>query len=72
MRSHSRATTYWARSVGPERTRLLVKLRVAYPRGISSALLRALLPWGDLVMMRRQLLNLKRLAEDGARKAGPR
>jgi len=66
------SVTYWARSVGPARTRLLAKLRVAYPRGISGALLRALLPWGDLVMMRRQLLNLKRLAEDGARKTDPR
>lgn len=37
--------TYWARCVGPDRTRLLVKLRVTYPRGISGALLRALLPW---------------------------
>ena len=66
------SVTYWARSVGPERTRLLAKLRVTYPRGISGALLRALLPWGDLVMMRRQLLNLKQLAEDTARKTGPR
>jgi hypothetical protein len=61
------SVTYWARSAGPDRTRLLAKLRIAYPRGISGALLRALLPWGDLLMMRRQLLNLKQLAEEGAR-----
>jgi hypothetical protein len=30
---------------------------------VTGALMRQLLPWGDLVMMRRQLLNLKALAE---------
>jgi hypothetical protein len=44
--------------------RLLVKLIVKYPRGLYGQMMRALLPWGDLVMMRRQLLNLKQLAED--------
>ena len=43
--------------------RLLVKLVVKYPDGLKGRLMRALLPWGDLVMMRRQLLNLKQLAE---------
>jgi len=46
--------------------RLLAKLLVRYPGGITGALLRAALPLGDLVMMRRQLLNLKRLAERDA------
>lgn len=46
-----------------EGCRLLAKLRVRYPRGITGRLMRALLPTGDLVMMRRQLLNLKKLAE---------
>ena len=55
--------TYWARAVGPERTRLLVKLPVRPAGGAFGSLMRALLPWGDLIMMRRQLLNLKRLAE---------
>ena len=45
------------------RCRLLVKLITKYPRGLYGATMRALLPWGDLIMMRRQLLNLKRLAE---------
>jgi len=43
--------------------RLLVKLIVRYPRGFGARLLRGFLPWGDLIMMRRQLLNFKRLAE---------
>ena len=46
-----------------ERTRLLVKLRVRYPHGLTGAVMRRLLPLGDLFMMRRQLLNLAALAE---------
>ena len=46
--------------------RLVVKLLVHYPPGLVGMAARRLLPWGDLVMMRRQLLNLKRLAEEGA------
>jgi hypothetical protein len=44
--------------------RLLVKLAATYPFGVKGRMMRALLPWGDLIMMRRQLLNLKRLAEE--------
>jgi hypothetical protein len=47
----------------PQTCRLLVKLLVQYPAGLRGWVMRALLPWGDLVMMRRQLLNLKSLAE---------
>jgi hypothetical protein len=43
--------------------RLVVKLLVRYPAGLAGPVLRRLLPWGDLVMMRRQLLTLKALAE---------
>lgn len=42
--------------------RLLAKMRVSYPRGPMGRLMRVVLPLGDLVMMRRQLLNLKTLA----------
>jgi hypothetical protein len=49
---------------GPNNSsRLVVKLIANYPRGAKGRLMRALLPWGDLIMMRRQLLNLKQLAE---------
>jgi hypothetical protein len=43
--------------------RLLVKLIANYPRSAKGRVMKVLLPWGDLIMMRRQLLNLKQLAE---------
>jgi hypothetical protein len=65
------ACTYWARGVDEERSRIVVKLIWAPARGgILGLPERALLPPGDLVMMRRQLLNLKGLAERPARTLG--
>jgi len=58
--------SYVIRPVAGGQCRLLAKLLVRYPRGITGAVLRAALPLGDLLMMRRQLLNLKRLAERDA------
>jgi hypothetical protein len=53
-----------------DRCRLLVKLLLRYPGGrLSRSLwwpLRPLAPWGELVMMRKQLLTLKQLAEEQA------
>ena len=43
--------------------RLLAKIRIKYPRGLKGLLVRLFLPLGDLIMMRRQLLNLKKLSE---------
>lgn len=57
------AMTYLIVPDGSERCRLLVKIVARYPRGIKGALVRRCLPWGDLLMMRRQLLNLKALSE---------
>jgi hypothetical protein len=57
------AITYLVVPETPERCRLLVKIVARYPRGLRGALMRWGLPWGDLMMMRRQLLNLKALAE---------
>ena len=58
------AVTYLILPEAPERCRLLVKVLVRYPRGVTGFVMRRFLPWGDLVMMRRQLLNLKALAEN--------
>jgi hypothetical protein len=56
--------TYMVLPRGEGRSRLLVRMRVRHPGGrVRRALQSIALPWGDLVMMRRQLLNLKQLAE---------
>jgi len=57
------AVTYLIVPLEADRCRLLVKMVVRYPRGLRGALMRWGLPWGDLVMMPRQLLNFKALAE---------
>jgi hypothetical protein len=57
------AVSYLIVEGSPNSCRLLVKLLVKYPQTVRGRLLRSLLPWGDLIMMRRQLLNLKQLAE---------
>jgi hypothetical protein len=59
------ALTYLIVPETANRCRLLVKIAVRYPQGLAGAVMRMGLPWGDLIMMRRQLLNLKRLAEAG-------
>jgi hypothetical protein len=59
------ACTYRVEPLGPARSRLLVKMLAAYTRP-GGRLMRLILPPGDLVMMRRQLINLKALAEANA------
>jgi len=44
--------------------RLLVKETVRYRGGPIGWVTRVLFPWVDLIMMRRQLLNLKKLSEE--------
>lgn len=52
--------------------RLLVKLALRFPRGLWGCILRRLLPWGDLFMMRRQLLTLSALSESTQREEDTR
>jgi len=54
------AVTYLVVPRPPDRSRLVVKLCWHYP---AMPGLGWLLAWSDLVMMRKQLLNLKALAE---------
>jgi hypothetical protein len=64
------AVTYHVlRSVDPAGSRLFVKLACALPAGPCGWFQRAVLPAGDLVMMRKQLLTLKALAERDATSA---
>jgi hypothetical protein len=60
------ACTYRADPIDGGRSRLVVKLLVAYPGLPHGPLVRLIGAPGDLVMMRRQLLNLKALAEETA------
>jgi hypothetical protein len=50
-------------------TRLIVKMIVdnSVPPSLLGRAMRWFLPWGDLIMMRKQLLTLKKLAERDAR-----
>ncbi len=57
--------SYVVRDAGEGRTRLVVKLRTRATSRLGD-LRRRLLAWGDLAMMRRQLLTLKSLAERDA------
>lgn len=61
--------TYMLRPVNERSTRLVAKLCIRAPRPPLGWLVRYLFPWGDLIMMRKQFHNLKRLAEvQGARR----
>ena len=57
------AITYRVTPRGAETSRLVVKLVVASRPGPVGWLMARILPAADLVMMRRQLLNLRKLAE---------
>jgi hypothetical protein len=58
------AVTYLIESRATTSCRLIAKVLVRHPRGFPAQRFnRMWLPWGDLLMMRRQLLNLGSLAE---------
>lgn len=61
------AGTYRVDPVDDNRSRLVVKLAFAGRPGLHDLLTRLVLPAGDLVMMRKQLLTFKALAERDAR-----
>lgn len=64
--------TYRVREVAPESSRLVAKVLVVPPSGAPWSLpMRLVLPPGDLVMMRRQLLNLAGLAAEGRTRPAP-
>jgi hypothetical protein len=60
------AITYQADPVDADRCRLVAKLVFRMPRNLYGWVARQVLPLGDFVMMRRQLLNLRDLAERDA------
>lgn len=60
------AVSYVTAPGAHEDTRLIVKLVVRSRPGLCDRLIGLGLPAGDLIMMRRQLLNLKKLAERDA------
>jgi hypothetical protein len=57
------AITYLLVPVTPDETRLLAKLALEVRPGLLGRAALAFLAWGDLVMMRKQLLTLRDLAE---------
>jgi hypothetical protein len=61
------AMTYRVTARSEQTSRLVAKLLVAHRSDPFGWLMARILPAGDLVMMRRQLLNLKRLAESQER-----
>lgn len=63
------ALSYVVLPASEDYCRLVEKLRVRYPERPPGAWMRLLLPWGDLLIMRKQLLTLKHLAED--QRSGP-
>jgi len=56
------ALTYCIRDAAPG-CRVVAKVVLRYPRGPVGWLMRTVLPWGDFIMMRKQLLTLRSLAE---------
>ena len=63
------AVTYAAEDDGPGASRMVCRL-VCKVEGVVARVRMPLLAWGDLVMMRKELLTLKKLAERDAARAG--
>ena len=65
------AMTYAATAVDATRSRIVAKIVFRAPRSFYGSVVRRVLPAGDLVMMRKQLLNLRTLAERDAERVTP-
>ncbi len=50
-------------------SRLLIKFFIKYPPGITGFFMKRILPLGDLIMMRKQLLTFKKLSESDYRRS---
>jgi hypothetical protein len=57
------AVTYSLMAVDAQRCRLVAKVAFQSPKGLLGLIMRRLLPAGDLIMMRKQLLTLKAMSE---------
>jgi hypothetical protein len=55
--------SYVIYKLNSQKSRLLVKIRWSFPKGVMGKLLRFLAPRLDLIMMRKQLLNIKKYSE---------
>ncbi len=55
--------SYVVKSASPTETRLIVKLLARHTNHYRFMWIGPILPWGDLIMMRKQLLTLKQLCE---------
>ncbi len=62
--------TYRCAPVGKNQTRLMARVHIRYPNHPFRSLISAFLQPADLLMMRKQLLNLKQLAEEAPRRIG--
>jgi hypothetical protein len=61
--------TYMVTATTKETSRLVAKVAFVAPRGLQGAVMRRILPAGDLLMMRKQFLTWRALAERDAREA---
>ena len=55
--------SYVIYKLNSQKSRLLVKIRWSFPKGVMGELLRFFAPRLDLIMMRKQLLNIKKYSE---------
>jgi hypothetical protein len=60
------AASYVIFPITPHTCRLVLKGHIRYPKNRLWSWIRWVLPWGDLLMMRKQFLRLKNLAESQA------